>query len=100
MLNQHGPPLPGRGLETVGGGLAVDDGALEDEQKAIVGDQVRIRGNISRIARGSDLYNRYIQKLDRQEDRLESLVEAVDGARARWKKAEDAFADYVSKLKV
>ncbi len=73
--------------------------ALEDEQKAIVGDQVRIRGNISRIARGSDLYNRYIKKLDRQEDRLESLVEAVEEARARRKKAEDAFADYVSKLK-
>ncbi len=73
--------------------------ALEGEQKAIVDDQDRIRDNISRIARGSDLYNRYIKKLDRQEDRLESLVEAVDEARARRKKAEDAFADYVSKLK-
>ncbi len=47
-----------------------------------------------------DLYNRYIQKLNKQEDRLESLVEAIDGARARRKKAEDAFADYVSKLRV
>ncbi|MFQ5619973.1 MAG: DUF4139 domain-containing protein [Rhodospirillales bacterium] len=76
-----------------------DEKTLEDEQKTIVNDQKRIRGNIARIARGSDLYNRYIQKLNKQEDRLESLVEAIGGARARRKKAEDAFADYVSKLK-
>ena len=73
---------------------------LENEQKTIVVDQKRIRGNIARIARGSDLYNRYIQKLNKQEDRLESLVEAIDEARARRKKAEDAFANYVSELKV
>ncbi len=68
--------------------------ALEKERQAIVDDHGRICGNISRITRGSDLYNRYIQRLNRQEDRLESLVEAIDEARARRKKAEDAFADY------
>ncbi len=57
-------------------------------------------GIVRGAGQGSDLYNRYIQKLNKQEDRLESLVEAIDGARARRKKAEDAFADYVSKLKV
>ena len=77
-----------------------DEKTLEDEKKTIVDDQGRIRGNIARIARGSDLYNRYIQKLNKQEDRLESLVEAIDEARARRKKAEDAFANYVSELKV
>jgi len=74
--------------------------ALKDKRRAIFDDQKRIRGNIARVKRGSDLYNRYVQKLSRQEDRLETLIEAVDKARDGQKKAEDAFAEYVSKLNV
>jgi hypothetical protein len=73
---------------------------LEGEHKTIVDDQARIRQNLKQVNRGSDLHNRYLKKLNIQEDRLESLFGALQDAKARVKAAEDALAGYVAKLKV
>ena len=73
---------------------------LDEERKQIFTDQSRIRGNLNRIPRGSDLHRRYLQKLNRQEDGLEALHIALAEARARQKAAENALAKFVGNLKI
>ncbi len=73
---------------------------LEEELKRIFNDQSRIRGNLNRVPRGSDLHTRYLKKLNLQEDRLETLHDAITEARSREEKAEEAFANYVATLEI
>ena len=61
---------------------------LEREQRDIIDDQGRVRRNLDTVPRDSDLYQRYLQTLSQQEDRLEDLrgelgsaMEAVASAR-------------------
>ncbi len=73
---------------------AVDDAErrlerLGEARGQIHQEQERIRGNLSRVPRDTDLHKRYLAKLDAQEDRLEALArereraeEALDAARA------------------
>ena len=48
---------------------------LNQEANAISEDQRRIRENMGRIDRQSDLFVRYMTKLNEQENRLESIAE-------------------------
>ena len=73
---------------------------LDEARRQIFTDQSRIRGNLSRIPRGSVLHRRYLKKLNGQEDRLETLHNAIAEARARQKAAEDELAKYVGNLKI
>ncbi len=54
---------------------------IEAETGRITADQNRIRRNMQTVGRGSEAYNRWLRKLDRQEDRLENLD--LDGKRTR-----------------
>ena len=74
--------------------------ALETERKAIFEDQRRVRDNLNRIPRGSDLFNRYVAKLDKQETRLEGLMERLDEILNLQRKAEGALAQYVAGLDI
>ncbi len=57
----------------------------EEERKvnAIHKEQSRIRENMARLDRDSDLYKRYVSLLDEQEDQLESSLETIEELRAR-----------------
>ncbi len=48
---------------------------LDRERQEIANDQSRIRQNMQRIDRQSDLYARYLRKMTAQEDRLETIAE-------------------------
>jgi hypothetical protein len=61
-------------------------------------EQERIRGNLSRVPRDSDLHRRYLRKLEAQEDRMESLLEKADTAREALRRARAALTDYIGKL--
>jgi hypothetical protein len=48
-------------------------GRLDQRVKEITQEQSRIRENMARLGQTSELYNRYVKKLDQQETELESL---------------------------
>ena len=67
---------------------------LENERRAIVDDQARVRRNLDSVPRDSDLYQRYLQTLSEQEDRLEVLNQEVDSAQTDLLAARQALIDY------
>ena len=73
---------------------------LEADRKRIFQEQGRIRSNMNRIRRGSDLYQRYVAKLNTQETRLEQIDSRTDEARDVAQKARDALGDYVAALTI
>jgi chromosome segregation ATPase len=55
---------------------------VETQMQDIYREQARIRENITRVDKGSTLYNRYVKTLSDQEDQLASLTDALGKARA------------------
>ena len=52
---------------------------LEQRVSEIAKDQARIRENMSRLNKQSQLYARYVKKLNAQESDLESIQQQIDG---------------------
>lgn len=73
---------------------------LEQEREAIARDQSRIRQNMGGIDRTSQLYRRYIEKLDAQETRLEALEKELGAAREELDLRRQAYRDYLANLTV
>lgn len=73
---------------------------LEQERNEIAADQARVRDNMSRIDRNTDLYARYIQKLDEQETRLEQIAEQIESLRSERQRRQDEFNAYLRNLNV
>jgi hypothetical protein len=73
---------------------------LEQGRERLVSDQGRIRDNLARVPRDSDLYRRYMNKLDTQETELERLRGALSQARAARQHGAERLAAYIAELKV
>ncbi|MEE8187752.1 MAG: DUF4139 domain-containing protein [Kiloniellales bacterium] len=73
---------------------------LASSRKRIFEEQNRIRNNLSRIASNSDLYRRYIKKLNAQEDELERLHGTTAAAQEAMNKAQDALTGYIAGLEM
>jgi hypothetical protein len=71
---------------------------LEGEIAAIMEDQARLRQNLNAVPRDSDLHQRYLARMDEQEDRLADLRDQADDARTALEAARDAHRDYVRGL--
>ena len=69
-------------------------------RKRIFEEQTRIRNNLGRIPSNSDLYRRYLKKLNRQEDALERLDRDTADAQAKVDAAQDALTDYIARLEL
>lgn len=74
--------------------------SLNTESREITQDQSRVRENMGRIDRNSDLYARYMKKLGEQESRVEKITEEQDSARATLKTQEAALNAYLTTLNV
>lgn len=74
--------------------------ALDAERAGISADQTRIRGNMNTIDRQSDLWGRYMKKLNDQETRLESMREQSEGLRKQADDAQAALNAYLRDLNV
>jgi DNA repair exonuclease SbcCD ATPase subunit len=62
---------------------------LEQRMKEIGQEQTRIRENMGRLGQTSELYNRYVKKLDQQEIEMEKLrkeIEALKGMEEEQKR--------------
>ena len=73
---------------------------LENQRGVIHGEQQRIRENLVRVPQGSDLYKRYIRKLDDQEDRLEDIETAIEMAMGERNEAAARLRAFINGLKI
>ncbi len=73
---------------------------LTQGRKRIFEEQTRIRNNLGRIPSNSDLYRRYLKKLNKQEDALERLDRGTAGAKTAVDAAQDALTDYIAGLEM
>ena len=81
--------------------LAADVGGDATQgRKRIFEEQTRIRNNLGRIPSNSDLYRRYLKKLNKQEDALERLDRDTAGAKAAVNAAQDTLVDYIAGLEM
>ncbi|MHA1153931.1 MAG: hypothetical protein ACTSQ7_14940 [Alphaproteobacteria bacterium] len=71
---------------------------LTQGRKRIFEEQTRIRNNLGRIPSNSDLYRRYLKKLNQQEDSLERLDRDTADTQAKVDAARDALTDYIAGL--
>lgn len=71
---------------------------LDVDRATIVSDQERLRGNLSSVPRDSDLYKRYLAKLEEQENTLERLAKERAGADQALIAARQALSEYIAKL--
>ncbi len=73
---------------------------LSQGRTRIFEEQKRIRDNLGRIPSNSDLYRRYLKKLDQQEDALERLDRDTGDTQAKVDAAQDALTDYIAGLEM
>lgn len=74
--------------------------AIEKERGEITADQARVRENMTRIDRNTDLYARYLQKLGEQETRLEQMVGQLEQLRKDRQQRQAELEQYVRNLNV
>ena len=78
-----------------------DLGAIEDKRKQIFKDQKRLRENLQglgKTARKKDLRNRYIQRLNGQETRLEEMARDEKGLKQDRKTKQAQSNDLIANL--
>lgn len=63
-------------------------------------EQTRIRENMGKLAQNSDLYARYIKKLDQQETELDDLRKKIEGLKDAEAGQERELNDYLGSLDV
>lgn len=74
--------------------------ALEQDRNTIHREQQRIRDNLARVPRDSDLHRRYLEKLGEQEDEMERLLAASETTREALEASRNALADYIRSLDI
>jgi hypothetical protein len=73
---------------------------LEAERKRWANDQARIRSNLSKVPRNSDIHRRYLKRLSDHEKKIENTMGRLDGARLALDKAKTALSDFIQKLEL
>ncbi|HEX3658065.1 MAG TPA: hypothetical protein VHV55_19920 [Pirellulales bacterium] len=73
---------------------------LQARITAISQEQGRIRENMQQLDRTSDLYMRYVKKLNEQEDEIEKDRTQADDLQQQINKAQTALDDYLANLNV
>jgi hypothetical protein len=68
---------------------------LEQRTKDITQEQGRIRENMAKLAQNSELYNRYVSKLNQQETDMENLRKEIESLRAAEDRQRRELNDYL-----
>lgn len=78
--------------------VAVERQSIEQQIKAIDEEQGRIRQNMGQLERNTDLYKRYVQKFNSQEDSVEKMREQILKLTADEQQKRRALDDYLINL--
>jgi len=73
---------------------------LDQRTTEITAEHARIRENMQRLQQNSDLYNRYVKKLDQQETELEKLRKEIEGLKNTEEEHRRELQNYVINLDV
>jgi translation initiation factor 2B subunit (eIF-2B alpha/beta/delta family) len=73
---------------------------IRDELASITNDQGRLRENIRTVREGSDLYQRYLDKLTEQEDRIEALESTREQVQRDLAAERRRLANFLRNLRV
>jgi chromosome segregation ATPase len=73
---------------------------LEQRVSEITAEHGRIRENMQRLPQNSDLYTRYVKKLDQQETDLEKLRKEIEAAKNNEDEQRRELQTYVASLDV
>jgi hypothetical protein len=79
---------------------AAQRGRLEQRIKEITQEQGRIRENMARLAPNSELYNRYVSKLDQQESEIDRLRKEIETLTVTEDKQKRELNDYLLALDI
>ena len=71
---------------------------LESERKRWSDDQARLRANLSKVPRNSDIHRRYLARLSSHEKKIESVMGKIDSAQTDLDKAKTALSSFVQNL--
>lgn len=71
---------------------------LENKREGLFNDQERIRENLRRISKNTDLYKRYLRKLDEQESKIEKIEGQLDTLKAKLSTARQQLSDFIAGL--
>ena len=71
---------------------------IDNQRKAIVDEQARLRENLARVPANSDLQRRYLATLDKQETELEAIAARRVEAEKAVEVARTALRNFVSSL--
>jgi hypothetical protein len=72
----------------------------EQRVNEISQEQSRIRENMARLSQSSELYQRYVKKLDQQETELDNLRQEIEGLKTEQAKQQRALDEYLVNLDV
>ncbi|HEV8326937.1 MAG TPA: hypothetical protein VGQ08_05595 [Nitrospiraceae bacterium] len=73
---------------------------LDQRTAEITAEHARIRENMQRLQQNSDLYNRYVKKLDQQETELEKLRKEIESLKNTEEEHRRELQNYVMNLDV
>jgi chromosome segregation ATPase len=73
---------------------------LDQRTAEITAEHGRIRENMQRLQQNSDLYNRYVKKLDQQETELEKLRKEIEASKNTEDEQRRELQNYVMNLDV
>ena len=73
---------------------------LDQRTAEITAEHARIRENMQRLPQNSDLYNRYVKKLDQQETELEKLRKEIESLKNTEEEHRREMQNYVMNLDV
>jgi hypothetical protein len=74
--------------------------SLEQTVAEITKEQTRIRDNMGKLAQNSDLYTRYVKKLDEQETELDDLRKKIETLKDTEARQQRELNDYLGSLEV
>ncbi|MBI2902225.1 MAG: hypothetical protein HYY12_01370 [Candidatus Methylomirabilis oxyfera] len=80
--------------------IAAHRSRLEQRIKEITQEQGRIRENMARVAQNSELYGRYVRKLDQQETEIEGLRKEIGTLKSTEEKQRRELNDFLLALDI
>jgi hypothetical protein len=77
-----------------------DRARREQRVNEISQEQSRIRENMAKLSQSSELYTRYVKKLDQQETELDNLRQEIESLKGKEAKQQQELNDYLLNLDV
>jgi hypothetical protein len=71
---------------------------IEQERQTIFNDQERLRQNLQSVSTNTSIGKRYVDQLDKEEDKLNALAKREEDARGKLNEEQKALQDYVAGL--